>query len=116
MHVDGETFAVVVQIENWNATPRLVTQLNTFSLADPRTPTKLGSLKIIENEQLFATRFDGKRLYAVTFFIIDPLWIIDMSNPAAPQKVGELQIPGFSTFLQPMGDKVLAIGRDMTNG
>ena len=116
MHVDGETFAVVVQIENWNANPRLITQLNTFSLADPRTPTKLGSLRIIDNEQLFATRFDGKRLYAVTFFIIDPLWIIDMSDPAAPKKVGQLDIPGFSTYLQPMGDKVLAIGRDMTNG
>ena len=116
MHVDGETFAVVVQIENWNANPRLVTQLNTFSLADPRAPTRLGSLKIIENEQLFATRYDGDRLYAVTFFIIDPLWIIDMSDPAAPKKVGQLDIPGFSTYLQPMGDKVLAIGRDMTNG
>jgi hypothetical protein len=115
MHVDGETFAVVVQIENWNATPRMVTQLNTFSLANPRTPTKLGSLKIKENEQLFATRFDGKRLYAVTYFIIDPVWIIDMTNPAAPQILGELEIPGFSTFLQPMGDKLLAIGRDFTD-
>lgn len=116
MHVDGNTFAVVVQVENWNATPRLVTRLNTFSLADPRAPTKIGSLKIIENEQLFATRFDGKRLYAVTFFLVDPLWIIDMSDPTAPKITGELEIPGWSTFLQPMGDKLLAIGLDRTNG
>jgi len=116
MHVDGTTFAVVVQVENWNSNPRLVTQLNTFSLADPRAPTKIGSLKIIENEQLFATRFDGKRLYAVTFFLVDPLWIIDMSDPAVPKITGELEIPGWSTFLQPMGDKLLAIGLDRTNG
>jgi hypothetical protein len=116
MNMSGDVFAVVVQVENWNATPRLITELNTFSLVDPRSPVKLGSLKIIENEQLFATRFNGNILYAVTFFQIDPLWIIDMSNPAAPQKVGELQIPGFSTFLQPLGDKLLAIGLDRTNG
>jgi hypothetical protein len=115
MHVDGNTFSVVVQIENWNATPRLVTQLNTFSLADPSAPQKIGGLKIIENEQLFATRFDGKRLYAVTFFQIDPLWIIDLTDSAAPKKMGELEIPGWSTFLQPMGDKLLAIGLDRTN-
>ncbi len=113
MHVDGDTFSVVVQIDNWNANPRQVTQLLTYSLANPQSPQPLGSLKIIENEQLFATRFDGKKLYAVTFFVIDPVWIIDLSNPATPKILGELEIPGFSTYLHPMGDKLLAIGQDI---
>ena len=116
MHVDGDTFFVVVQIENWQSNPRQITQLNSFSLSDPRNPSLVARLKIIENEQLFATRFDGDRLYAVTFFIIDPLWIIDLSDPAAPKKVGELEIPGWSTYLHPLGDKILAIGMDVTNG
>lgn len=113
MEANGDVFSVVTQID-WPA-PRL-TYLNTFSLADPKNPVSLGKLKIVESERLFATRFDGDRLYVVTFFQIDPLWIIDLSNPAAPKKVGELQIPGWSTFLQPLGDKLLAIGLDQTNG
>jgi hypothetical protein len=115
MHVMGNTFVAVVQVNNWSINQR-ATYVNTFSLADPRAPQRLGSLKIIENETLFATRFHGDLLYAVTFFVIDPLWIIDLSDPAAPKKVGELHIPGWSTFLQPLGDKLLAIGRDQTNG
>jgi hypothetical protein len=113
MQVSGDVFSVVVQIDSRQ--PR-ATYLKTYSLTDPKNPQPLAELKIVENEQLFATRFDGDRLYVVTFFIIDPLWIIDLSNPAAPRKVGELEIPGWSTFLQPLGDKLLAIGLDGTNG
>ena len=115
MHMMGNTFVAVVQLNDWRVNLR-ATYVNTFSLADPRAPQKLASLKIIENEQLFATRFDGDLLYAVTFFVIDPLWIIDLSDPAAPKKVGELHIPGWSTYLHPLGDKLLAIGMDQTNG
>jgi len=111
MNENGNVFSVVTQ--EWN--PRR-TMLRTFSLEDPLKPLKLADLVIIENEQLFATRFSGNILYAVTFFVIDPLWIIDLSNPGAPKKVGELQIPGWSTYLNPMGNQLLAIGLDRTNG
>lgn len=116
MHVNGNTFVAVVQIDTWASPVRRSTYVNTFSLDDPRAPRRVGSLKVIENETLFATRFHGDLLYAVTFFVIDPLWIIDLSDPAAPKKVGELHIPGWSTYLHPLGDKLLAIGRDQTNG
>ncbi|MGZ8940608.1 MAG: beta-propeller domain-containing protein, partial [Limisphaerales bacterium] len=116
MHViDDDHFVVVVQIENWRVNQRS-THVRTFSFENPQAPRLLADLKIIENETLFATRFDGDRLYAVTFFRIDPLWIIDLSNPSAPKKLGELEIPGWSTFLQPLGDRLLAIGLDVTNG
>ena len=110
MNLSGEVFTVVVQ----GFSPR-VAFLETFSLADATKPKQLGALDIVENERLFATRFDGNTLYAVTFFQIDPLWIIDLSNPAAPKKTGELQIPGWSTYLRPMGSQLLAIGIDRTN-
>ncbi|HEV8541695.1 MAG TPA: beta-propeller domain-containing protein [Verrucomicrobiae bacterium] len=112
MQANGDVFTVVPQLDFPN--PR-ATFVETFSLADPTNPKPLGTLRLIDNEQLFATSFDGNRLYVVTYYIKDPLWIIDLSDPSAPNKVGELQIPGWSTFLQPLGDKLLAIGIDQTN-
>lgn len=113
MQVNGDVFSVVLQI---NSRQPRASYLKTYSLANPKSPQPLAEVKIVENEQLFATRFDGNRLYVVTYFVIDPLWIFDLSDPAAPKRVGELQIPGWSTFLQPLGDKLLAIGLDRTNG
>ena len=65
---------------------------------------------------MFATRFDGNRLYAVTYRRIDPLWVIDLSNPAAPSISGELRIPGWSTYIQPWGDRLVTVGIDDVNG
>lgn len=112
MHLDGDVFTVVTEVQDG----ALVTQLETFSLADPLKPERLGYLKIIEREQLFATRFAGKTLYAVTFERIDPLWIIDLSDPREPKKLGELEIPGWSTYIQPLGDKLVTVGIDNTDG
>ncbi len=71
---------------------------------------RLGDLILGEGESLFATRFDGDRAYVVTFFQIDPLYVVDLSDPARPRVTGELEIPGFSTYLEPMGDRMLAVG------
>lgn len=87
------------------------TWLETFDISTPSKPAALGSLKIVENESLFATRFVGDRAYVVTFRRIDPLWIIDLSNPAKPAIRGELQIPGYSSYLEPVGtNRLLAVG------
>lgn len=92
------------------------TWLETFNVANPSQPAKAGELRIIENESLFATRFVGDRAYVVTFRQIDPLWIIDLSNPAAPAIRGELQIPGYSSYLEPLGtNRLLAVGVDNGN-
>ncbi len=71
---------------------------------------RLGDLILGEGESLFATRFDGDRAYVVTFLQIDPLYVVDLSDPARPRVTGELEIPGFSTYLEPMGDRMLAVG------
>jgi hypothetical protein len=112
MHLNGDIFTTVS--ENWSG--RVVTVLETFSLADPVEPIRLGSLKLAEGEQLHATRFDGNRVYVVTFFRKDPLWVVDLSEPARPQIVGELQIPGWSTYIHPLGERLVTIGIDNTNG
>ena len=114
MHLNGDVFSVI----SWgvNSNSLTVTKLETFSLTQPHAPARLGQLEFALNEQLFATRFDGNRLYAVTYRRIDPLWVIDLSNPAAPSISGELRIPGWSTYIQPWGDRLVTVGIDDVNG
>jgi alpha-tubulin suppressor-like RCC1 family protein len=114
MHLNGDVLSVI----SWgvNSNSLTVTKLETFSLAQPDAPARLGQLEFAQNEQLFATRFGGSRLYAVTYRRIDPLWVIDLSNPAAPSVSGELRIPGWSTYIQPWGDRLVTVGIDDVNG
>src|SRR5262249_26291213 len=79
MQMSGDVFSAVVQI---NTRQPRASYLETYSMVDPKKPQPLAEVKIVENEQLYATRFDDNRLYVVTFFRIDPLWIFDLSNPA----------------------------------
>lgn len=66
-----------------------------------------------EGESLFSARFLGTRGFVVTFRRVDPLFAFDLSDPDNPQLVGELTIPGFSTYMHPLGDlHLLTIGRD----
>jgi len=65
------------------------------------------------DEQIYAVRFVGDAGYVVTFRQVDPLYVIDLSNPTAPQVAGELKIPGYSAYLHPIGDNLLVgVGQD----
>lgn len=103
--------------EDWRSTTtrRLVTKLETFRLPDPRSASplgvvKLGELELGQGEQLHATRFDGDKAYIVTFFRIDPLWVVDLSNPERPRIAGSVDVPGWSTYIQSFGDRLVTIG------
>ena len=64
-------------------------------------------------EDVQSVRFVGDIAYVVTFRQIDPFYIIDLSDPAHPRVTGELKIPGFSSYLHPLGDDlVLGVGLD----
>jgi hypothetical protein len=66
-----------------------------------------------EGERIFAVRFIDDTGYVVTFRQTDPLFTLDLSNPRAPRKVGELHVNGYSAYLHPVGDgRLLGIGRD----
>jgi uncharacterized secreted protein with C-terminal beta-propeller domain len=69
-------------------------------------------------ESVYAVRFDEDKGYLVTFERIDPLITLDLSDASNPVVAGELEVPGFSTYLHPIeGDMLLAIGQDTdTNG
>jgi len=64
-------------------------------------------------ERIYSTRFQGDRAFMVTFVQIDPLFTLDLSNPTEPKAVGELKIPGYSSYLHPIGEEhVLGVGMD----
>ena len=66
-------------------------------------------------EQIQSVRWFGELAIMVTFRQVDPLYTVDLSDPAAPRVVGELKIPGFSSYLHPVGDgRLLGLGQDAT--
>ena len=73
---------------------------------------KIGEIEnLIEDEEIYAVRFIGKVGYVVTFQEIDPLWVIDLSDPTDPQIKGELEIPGYSSYLHPYDEThIIGIG------
>ena len=64
-------------------------------------------------ERIYAVRFIGDVGYVVTFRQVDPLYTVDVSDPAKPAVLGELKILGYSAYLHPAGDGLLiGIGQD----
>jgi len=116
LSIHGDTLTVISEVSQWRPSRRLFTVLETFSIADPRRPVKVGELELAHDETLFATRFDGDRVYIVTFERVDPLWVVDLRNPAAPRIAGALEVPGWSTYIHPLGDRLVAVGLENTDG
>jgi hypothetical protein len=117
MNLNGEVFtAISERFDASSSEPGTVggwlSVLETFSLAEAAHPVSLGRLELAPGERLFATRFDGTRAYAVTFLQVDPLWIIDLADPSHPAVVGEVEVPGWSTYIRPLGDRLVTVGVD----
>jgi hypothetical protein len=99
----------------------------TGHLPDPKAHNTLSVLKrdveglqlvgqvdqIATSEDIRSVRFEGDRGFMVTFKKTDPLFAFDLSDPSAPKLLGELMIPGFSTYIHMLDDKhLLTIGYD----
>ncbi|MEI5907765.1 beta-propeller domain-containing protein [Bacillus spongiae] len=70
---------------------------------------------LAKGERIYSVRFMGKKAYVVTFKQVDPLFVIDVAEPTAPEVLGELKIPGFSTYLHPYDEKhIIGFGHDTT--
>jgi len=74
---------------------------------------------IAPGETLFSTRYVGDRAYFVTYETIDPLFVADLGTPDDLKLLGELKIPGFSTYLHPIDEThLIGVGQrdDDNNG
>ena len=68
---------------------------------------------LAKGERIYSVRFMGDRAYMVTFVQVDPLFVIDLSNPVNPRVLGELKIPGYSTYLHPYDENhIIGFGED----
>jgi len=85
------------QRENVNALYVLDENLNETGSVENLAP----------GERIYSVRFMGDKGYIVTFRQIDPLFVLDLSNPSSPTVTGELKVPGFSSYLHPIGEDVL---------
>jgi uncharacterized secreted protein with C-terminal beta-propeller domain len=66
-------------------------------------------------EQIQSVRWFDDLAVLVTFRQTDPLYTVDVSDPTSPRELGELKIPGFSSYLHPIGDdRLLGLGTDAT--
>lgn len=74
----------------------------------------IGALEsLAPGETIYSARFVGKRGYLVTFKKIDPLFVIDLSNPFSPSVLGYLKITGFSDYLHPYDENhIIGIGKE----
>ncbi|RNF40110.1 beta-propeller domain-containing protein [Planococcus salinus] len=74
----------------------------------------VGSVEdLAPGERIYSARFIEDKAYMVTFKEVDPLFVIDISSPSAPEVLGELKIPGFSNYLHPLeDDHLIGFGYD----
>ena len=112
MDIAGDQFRIVTY-----DTSRRESRLFVLDIKNPDKIKVLGELGNIGNgEKLYATRFDGDRAYVVTFRRTDPLWVISLADPTKPTIVGALHVPGWSDFLFPRGNTLIAVGRGNNGG
>ena len=77
---------------------------------------RVGALEgLAEDERVYSVRFTGDIGYFVTYKQVDPLFTVDLSDPANPYIRSELKIPGFSEYLHPYDDGLLlGLGQNTT--
>lgn len=66
-------------------------------------------------EMIYSARFMGERGYMVTFRQVDPLFVIDLSDPTNPRELGYLKVTGYSDYLHPYDENhLIGIGKETT--
>jgi uncharacterized secreted protein with C-terminal beta-propeller domain len=90
-------------------------QLNNVYILDSNLQI-IGKLEdLAQGERIYSVRFLGEKGYLVTFRQMDPLFVIDLSNPTNPTVLGYLKIPGVSDYLHPYDEThVIGVGVDAT--
>ena len=68
---------------------------------------------VAQGEKMYSSRFMGNKAYFVTYRTMDPLFVIDLSDETQPKTLGELHIPGYSTYLHPYDENhLIGIGME----
>jgi hypothetical protein len=109
LHADGSLLHVVYRRQEL----RRGSVLAVYDLGQWEDIQEVGRVEgIAPGEELYATRFSGKRAYVVTYERQDPLWVIDLQYPEKPEIIGELEVPGWSEYMEFHDDRLIALGFD----
>lgn len=111
MDENGEYFRIATTKGNtWDED---IPSTNNLYILDNELKT-VGKLEgLAKGEKIYSTRFMQNRLYMVTFKEVDPLFVIDLIDATNPKVLGELKIPGYSSYLHPYDENhVIGIGKD----
>lgn len=99
-------FRIATTRGNMWASDESISKNNVYVLDEQlQTVGKLEDLA--PGERIYSARFMGNRAYMVTFRNVDPLFAIDLRNPAKPAVLGQLKIPGYSDYLHPYDENHL---------
>ncbi|MDP3026203.1 MAG: beta-propeller domain-containing protein, partial [Nanoarchaeota archaeon] len=103
-------FRIATTTGNWRQT-----SLNHLYVLDENLKI-VGSVEdLAKGERIYSVRFLGDRAYMVTFRQVDPLFVIELSNPEKPEVLGYLKITGFSDYLHPYDENhIIGIGKQAT--
>ncbi|MDR7279985.1 beta-propeller domain-containing protein [Catenuloplanes atrovinosus] len=111
-------------LSEWNGSLRAATTVTARNASEVTVLTQRGAALAItgsvgdlgRGETIHSVRFLGDRGYVVTFRRIDPLYTIDLRDPARPVVTGELKIPGYSAYLHPAAPgRLIGVGQDATS-
>lgn len=110
-------FRIVTHFEPESREELGESKLWIYDTSNPNDITKLGELLIDDAGTLMATRFAGERGYTIHLpRRIDPLDVLDLSDPTNPKLTDILEMPGWITHMEVRGYKILALGVDDSEG
>jgi len=97
--------------DNWWGTVQTTNRLSVLRDNNGYLDVVGASPDIADGERVMSSRIIGDKGFVVTFQQVDPLFTFDLSDPAHPKKIGEVTIPGFSSYIHPLdANHLLTIG------
>lgn len=107
-------FRIATTVENYSDSIGVSRSNNNLYVLNSNM-NLVGSIEgIAPDEKIYSVRFMGKKGYMVTFKHVDPLFVIDLSDPTNPRILGKLKIPGYSDYMHPITEThLLGIGKDV---
>ena len=89
---------------------------NRLTVLNPDLARVGGIAGIAPGERIYSARFLGDRAYLDTYRQVDPLFVIDVSEPTLPRILGQVNMTGYANYLHPIdAGHLLGIGKDTTN-
>jgi len=117
MDEQGAYFRVATTSWEWNASTFVGGQSNGVYVLDQNLDIYGRLQNLAPGESIYSARFMGSRCYLVTFKQVDPLFVIDLTDPAQPKVLGELKITGYSNYLHPYDENhIIGIGKETDAG